>query len=174
VGDNAPPDPPFKAIFTVVETPIQPIATFQDADPPFDAMVVTSPSLEPTLPFMLCSLSRPIARFGKDDPSDAHLFCPSLVVWGVQAAVSTCLVGGPIEQSLVLLQARDPLRLVVRVSLQDAIVGDNATIYLVQPDLVSKLDGTSLFAPANDVGVWLKDTDQLFFGRHFLALDDTT
>ena len=70
MGNDAPSDPAFEAILTVVEAAIQSIDTFEDTDPAFDTMVITTPSSEPALSFMRYSLSRAMSRFGKDDPPD--------------------------------------------------------------------------------------------------------
>ena len=80
VGNDAPPNPAFEAIFAVVEAPIQAIGAFEDTDPSFDAMMVTTTTPEPTLSFMLFSLSRAMPGLGKDNSPDTHFLGLYLII----------------------------------------------------------------------------------------------
>src|SRR5215207_8593682 len=74
----------------------------------------------------------------------------------------------------VSLQAWLPLFLSTRVTIQNSVMTDESPFDFVEPELVSILHWFCFLAATNDIGMRFKDTDDLFCGRHLLALQDPT
>src|SRR5438093_777755 len=64
-----------------------------------------------------------------------------------------------------------PLLFIFWVTVQDAVVTDDAAIYFVEPDLVTILHGVQFLATADDVRVRLKDTHEFLTSRHLLLFE---
>jgi hypothetical protein len=62
MGDEAPSDPSLESFLTMVEASVQTEYLFENADPPFHALVVTAASSKPTFLFVLPLFSRLVPR----------------------------------------------------------------------------------------------------------------
>src|SRR3989304_5971073 len=89
-----------------------------------------------------------------------------------QPAIRTGLLRRLTKLSDVPRQAGRPLRRVRRIARQHAVGTDEAAVHFVRPDLMAILDRALRFAPAEDVRVRLKETDDLLRRRHLLFLED--
>lgn len=74
----------------------------------------------------------------------------------------------------VSLQTWLPLFLLTRVTIQNTVMAEDAAFHFVEPDLVSILHRLRFLATHNDIGMFFKDTDDLFFCRHLFTLQDPT
>ncbi len=67
VGDNAPANPAFESLLTMVSAAIEPVLAFDDADPTFDAGMESTATSEPALSFVLAASLRFTPGLGKND-----------------------------------------------------------------------------------------------------------
>jgi hypothetical protein len=96
----------------------------------------------------------------------------------VNTSVSAHLVGRSAKALAVVLQAWQPLLLIVEATFQHLPASDDAALDLIHPDpsavlregffaILSRFAG---FVPANDDVIQLEQADDLLAGRHFFAL----
>ncbi len=71
-----------------------------------------------------------------------------------------------------MVEAGLPLVGIRRITVQDTIVTDEASLYLIQPDFAAELGFMTGFAAPNNGGVRLEQTDQFEIGRQLLITKD--
>jgi hypothetical protein len=74
----------------------------------------------------------------------------------------------------MMVNCWSPLFLIGWIAVKNSPGSHNASVDFVQPDLVPELHGLACFLAADDVSMWLKETDNLLLGGHTLALEHTT
>src|SRR3989304_3148657 len=94
----------------------------------------------------------------------------SFVGFGIQAAIGTGLLRRVLESCLMGLERGFPLQLVRRIAVQDAVMTDDAAIDFIEPDLMPILHWMRRLAPTDDIGMRLKNADDLFTSGHGLFL----
>lgn len=146
-------------------------SALEHTDPAFDANVPFAAANEPRLPFLLLAYLTLLSRLRQDHSFDAFLFSDAFVVRRVNATITAGLIRWAAKELLVMLQTGSPLLVVTGITCQHFPAGDDAAVHFVQPDFVSILSRlVSLVAPDN-VGVRLKEADDLLWGWHFFLLE---
>jgi hypothetical protein len=117
VGDDAPTDPALETIFTMIETSVEIVATFEDRDATFDPGMPFTSFAEPRLLLVLAAFLRLFTRSGLDNYLDASVGF-GLIVSGEPTPVGAGLGRWLAKELLVGLQAGLPLDFVARVAIE--------------------------------------------------------
>ena len=165
MGHDTPSYPQLESLLAMIKTAAKAMLALQYTDPTFHPSVETPTPLEPGAALIGLSRCRLLPRLGWDHPLYSQPLGIGFIVSAIDASVSTGLDGRSSELLEVMVQARGPLLFVWWIVNQDPIVGYNPSIHFIQPDFVPKLRPFVGFAPANDVRVRLKETDNLLAGR---------
>ena len=139
------------------ETTPQGMGSLEDTDASFHTGMPMTTFHEPGFVFVFQTLLGTVTAFWQDHTLDAQVLCKLFVQFGRQAAIGTGLLGWLVEGLHMGLQTGFPLLLIAGVAIQNTIVTDQTAFDLVQPQLVSVLDGTRLLTAPDDVGMLLTD-----------------
>ena len=172
IGDHRPPDPASEAFFTAVATVLETMLALEDADPPFDPGMKPAAPAKPPLTLVLLAGGRFLPRLGQDDASDPQFLSQRFVGGRVDPAIGTGLPRRMTELLAMAVQGRFPLGVITGVAGQDAILRDETAFDLPEPDLVTILSRLPGFAPADNVRMRLKDTDDFLIRGQLFALED--
>src|SRR5512136_2428805 len=157
----------------MIETPRQTTRPPHVTNPPLDAVAKTLRRAEPRLAFAPLPAFRLEAGLRQADAAHAPGARMALVLWRVDAAIAADLPRGFAKQPAMPFQGRPQLLGIGRIAGQDAILADQPALDLGVPNLVPELGLLWFgFAPTNDGGVGLEQTDHLVAGRDRLAVQD--
>jgi hypothetical protein len=91
----------------------------------------------------------------------------------VNTPISAHLVGWSAKALDMVLEAMQPLLIIIGVTFQHLPASDDASLDFIQPDFVTIFRGFPGFVPADDVRMRLEQADNLLTGRHFFTLKHT-
>ena len=137
------------------------MATFEHTDATFNTSVPPATLTEPTLFLMSFASFALSAGLGQDHTFDASLSSNLLIVWGVNTPVSTHLVGRSAKALDMVIEAGQPLLIIVGVSFQHLPASDDTAIDFIQPDLASELGWFARFLSPDDRGMRFEQTHTL-------------
>ena len=133
-------------------------AAEQDGDGAFDASAEALSRLEVATVFESLTLSGFLSATLRNARTVDTRFAAGLLVGGViKATIRGKDLGGMTESFLVSLQARLHMIFIRRVSVQDAVLRDQALRALSQEDFMTELDGFVDLSSLNEIGMWFED-----------------
>jgi hypothetical protein len=149
-------------------------SALQSANPSFNARSKPQRRSEPALRFASFATLAFRTRLGQSHTFDADITGELFIRFGEHAAISRSQLGWAPKQFLMIVQTGTPLCIVGRIAPENPILGDDAAIDFAVPELASKFSLLrGCFAPLNNRGVRLKQTDDLFWCRHRHMLEDS-
>src|SRR5512144_546556 len=82
-------------------------------------------------------------------------------------------IRGAAEVTLVRLQAVLQVRLILAATLiENLVTGDDPALDLVESQFAAELHRLASLEPGDDLGMWLKEREQLLRGRHCFPIED--
>src|SRR3972149_3631121 len=127
VGDDAPTDPTFHALFAMRQTAVQVAGASQLADAAFDPIAEPLSGSEPRLLFVEAATVRLVAGLGQADPAHTQSQGLLLVFGRVNAAIATNFTRWLAEHLAMMPHTGNQELRFVRVALQEAIFTDQTT-----------------------------------------------
>src|SRR6266508_5554089 len=118
VGDDTPANPALHAIFTVIATAVQLVATFQPTDPSFNAGPPIAAAPKPPLAFIRLAPRRLATRLREHHPANAVLVGDPLIRFGRNLAITNQQERRTAEAADVVIQARHQLGCIVWIPRQ--------------------------------------------------------
>jgi hypothetical protein len=162
-----------KAFRSIEEASFHSPAAEEHGDAPFDAGPEPLPPAEGSALFMGLALGRlPAAALGEALGGDPRVLARGHVCLAVEASVSGEELWRDSEHLFVMFQAGDHMDLVGRVAGKNPVIGDQADAAFREQDLMAELDGFLRLAPLDQVGMRLKDGEDLLRVGNLLALQD--
>src|SRR5215212_1640579 len=139
VGENAPADPALHPIIAVVPAAIQPMPPFEPADASFNAGAPVPTTTEPALPLVRQSGRRFAPWSWQDNPCDTTLLGCPFIRGCRQFAIPSNQSWRVAKLLAVSIQAWHELGRIIGIAVQDARLGNDATLSLPQPQHPAEL-----------------------------------